>query len=44
MGQIVMSPIQVVSEMFETDMNYELLMETYIESLKVQYGSKHVVF
>ena len=44
MGQIVLSPIQVVLEMFETDMNYELLMETYIESLKVQYGSKHVVF
>lgn len=42
MGQIVLSPIQIVLEMFETDMNYELLIETYIESLKIQYGSKHV--
>ena len=39
MGQPVLSLIQIFQKMLETDINYELLMEIYKESLTNQYES-----
>ena len=44
MGQAVLSLIQVLQKMLETEIKGKLLMEIYKESLRGQNGSDCVIF
>ena len=44
MCQPVLSLIHIFQKMLEIEIKHELLMETYKESLKGQYGSDCIIF